>query len=91
MVTFIFSIKLTFVSDFEPLCQIQTKRLGAICENVEGDLERNQEREKTKKDGGENLRTFPLHVGDEPLKESGRLNLKRNPLQIQFCVLFFPM
>ena len=51
MVTFIFSIKLTFVGDFEPLCQIQTKRLGAICENVEGDLERNQEREKTKKDG----------------------------------------
>ena len=51
MVEFIFSGKLTFVGDFEPLCQIQTKRLGAICENVEGDLTRNQEREKTKKDG----------------------------------------
>ena len=50
IVKFIFSDKLTFVGDFEPLCQIETKRLGAICENVEG-----------------HLRTFPLHVRNEPL------------------------
>ena len=50
MVEFNFSGNLTFVGDFEPLCQIETKCLGAICENVEGDLKRNQERKKTNKE-----------------------------------------
>ena len=41
IVVFTFSDRLTFVSDFESLRKIQTKRLGAIRENVEGDLKRN--------------------------------------------------
>ena len=37
-ITNIFSDNLTFVSDFEPLCQVETESLGAICENVESHL-----------------------------------------------------
>ena len=89
VVLFTFSDKLTFVSDLEPLCKIQTKRLGAIRENVEGDLKTNSFL-ILKKTSNKNLRSFPLHVGDEPFQKSGRLNLKRNPLQ-QKWFLLFPM
>ena len=39
-----FFVLVTFIGDLEPFRQVQTKSLGAICENVEGDLTRNQER-----------------------------------------------
>ena len=67
----------TFICDFEPLCEIQTQRLCAIGENMEGDLEtipKTEIRDVLLVD----LRTLPLHVGDEPLEESGSFNLVDN-------------
>ena len=69
---------LTFICDFEPLCEIQTQRLCAIGENMEGDLEtipKNEVRDGLMVD---DLRTLPLHVGDEPLEKCGSFNLVDN-------------
>ena len=68
---------LTFICDFEPLCEIQTECLCAIGENMEGDLETIPKTEI--RDGlVVDLRTLPLHVSDEPLEECGSFNLVDN-------------
>ena len=67
----------TFVCDFEPLCEIQPQRLCAIGENMEGDLGTIQKTE-IRNVLLVDLRTLPLHVGDEPLEECGSFNLVDN-------------
>ena len=64
----------TFICDFEPLCEIQPQRLCAIGENMEGDLGTIQKTE-IRNVLLVDLRTLPLHVGDEPLEECGSFNL----------------
>ena len=65
----------TFICNFESLCEIQPQRLCAIGENMEGDLETIPK--TVIRDGlmVVDLRTLPLHVGDEPLEECGSFNL----------------
>ena len=67
----------TFICDFEPLCEIQPQRLCAIGENMEGDLGTIQKTE-IRNVLLVDLRTLPLHVGDEPLEECGSFNLVDN-------------
>ena len=68
----------TFICNFESLCEIQPQRLCAIGENMEGDLEtipKNEVRDGLMVD---DLRTLPLHVGDESLEKCGSFNLVDN-------------
>ena len=71
----------TFICDFEPLCEIQTECLCAIGENMEGDLETIPKTEIRDVLVVVDLRTLPLHVGDEPLEEGGSFNLVDNVFQ----------
>ena len=67
----------TFICNFESLCEIQPQRLCAIGENMEGDLgtiPKTEVRDVLLVD----LRTLPLHVGDEPLEKCGSFNLVDN-------------
>ena len=68
----------TFICNFESLCEIQPQRLCAIGENMEGDLETIPKTEIRDVLLVVDLRTLPLHVGDEPLEECGSFNLVDN-------------
>ena len=68
----------TFICDFEPLCEIQPQRLCAIGENMEGDLETIPKTEIRDGLSVVDLRTLPLHVGDESLEKCGSFNLVDN-------------